>query len=135
MDNVISAARSLGKMMQMDERYVRYNSAKEASDNDTELQEMIADFERTRSELSREIQSEDKDSHTIETLDKELKALYAQIMGRESMVEFSESKKDIDQLVSFVSQIITASTNGQDPETVEFQEACGGSCSSCSGCS
>ncbi|HAN44494.1 MAG TPA: YlbF family regulator, partial [Ruminococcaceae bacterium] len=33
-----------------------------------------------------------------------------------------------------VNQIIVGSVNGQDPDSIEEQSSCGGSCSSCSGC-
>ena len=46
--DAIKAARELGKAIQADERYVRYNEAMKANDADMELQELIGEFNLAR---------------------------------------------------------------------------------------
>ena len=41
--NVIETARTLGKALQEDERYIKYDAATKASDTDTQLQNKIGD--------------------------------------------------------------------------------------------
>ena len=44
--DAIKAARELGKAIQADERYVRYNEAMKANDADMELQELIGELKQ-----------------------------------------------------------------------------------------
>ncbi|MEF9853268.1 MAG: YlbF family regulator [Hydrogenoanaerobacterium sp.] len=132
--DVITLARELGAAIQNDERYVHFNDVKTAADNDKELQDMIGNFNLKRLALSNAVSDEAPDQTKLEELDRELKALYDTVMGNTSMIAFNESKKDVDEMMGFVNQILTASINGDDPMTVEQADACSGSCDSCGGC-
>lgn len=133
--DVITMTRELGKTLQADERMIRVQAASDANDADKELGEQIEKFNQMRAEINQEVMKPDKDQAKIEKLDAEFKALYAAIMARPTMAEFSDAKADADKLLGFIMQIINASANGIDPYTVEEQEeGCGGSCSSCKGC-
>lgn len=134
MDQVINAARSLGKIIQADRRYTRYMAAQALNEADTELQSMIGEFQQVRQELNAEVSKADKDQHAIRELDVRMKKLYADIFANENMLEMTEARNDMDELLSFINQIVTGSSNGQDPETIEYSASCGGSCSSCAGC-
>ena len=50
------------------------------------------------------------------------------------MIAFNEAKQEIDNLMNFVNQILVMSVNGEDPDTIEQQSGCTGSCSTCPGC-
>lgn len=133
--DVITMTRELGKLLQTDERMIRVQAASDANDADKELGEQIEKFNQMRAEINHEVMKPDKDQAKIEKLDAEFKALYATIMERPTMVEFSEAKADADKLLGYIMQIINASANGIDPYTVEEQEeGCSGSCGSCKGC-
>ena len=134
MDAVINAARSLGKIIQADERYVRYMAAQEANEKDQALQLMIENFHGIRLELSQESGKAEKDQERISRLDTQLKKLYADIFANENMLEITEARQDMEGLLGFVNQIITGSGSGMDPETIEYSSSCGGSCASCAGC-
>ena len=137
MDKVIEAARQLGKILQADERYIRYAAAQQQNDEDAALQAMIEAFTAKREELSDAMQ-EDGGQERANALNAEVRELYAQIFQNESMLRFNETREELGELMAFVNQIISGSQNGLDPDTVEYQAAgsgCGGgSCSSCSGC-
>ena len=68
--DAIKAARELGKAIQADERYVRYNEAMKANDADMELQELIGEFNLARQNValemskSKEEQNKEKSRHT-----------------------------------------------------------------------
>uniref|UniRef100_UPI0025A2E53B YlbF family regulator n=1 Tax=Klebsiella pneumoniae TaxID=573 RepID=UPI0025A2E53B len=63
--DVISMARELGKAIQQDDRYTAYNLAKQANDNDQELQKLIGDFNITRMNINKEMSSENRDDERI----------------------------------------------------------------------
>jgi len=134
--DAISMARELGKQIQADERYKAYHTARELNDKDEALQKLIADFNEKRMELSGEMAKPDKDTDKLQQLDGEIKTLYGNIMKNENMTAFNNAKEAMDELLSQVNFIITASANGEDPETcpTEMPHSCGGSCATCGGC-
>ena len=134
MDQVIMAARELGRALQADERYIRYNTAQQLNEDDAALQALIAEFSQKREELSEEAQKEDRDNARVSALNAEAQELYARIFQNEGMIAFAGAREELQTLIAFVNQIITGATNGLDPDTIEFQQECGGSCSSCKGC-
>lgn len=130
--DLIAMARSLGRALQQDERYLRLMAASEANDKNDVLQAEIERFNQMRVEIGTEVMKADKDQEKLARMDKEFKELYGQIMSSAGMVEYSQAKGELDELVSFVTQIITASASGQDPDTVD-PASCGGDCASCGG--
>ncbi len=132
--DIIEMTRELGKALQNDDRYIAYDLAKRANDNDEELQKQIASFEEMRSQLNTEIIKEDKDTDRIKELDQGIKDVYQKIMSNRNMMVFSAAQKALEALVNNMNQIITLCANGEDPETCEPSTGCTGSCSTCGGC-
>ena len=132
--DIIEMTRELGKALQNDDRYIAYDLAKRANDNDEELQKHIASFEEMRSQLNTEIIKEDKDTDRIKELDQGIKDVYQKIMSNRNMMVFSAAQKALEALVNNMNQIITLCANGEDPETCEPSTGCTGSCSTCGGC-
>lgn len=134
--NVIDKARELGKMIQQDERYAAYIKAKKANDNDSELQQMINEFQMKRIELNSEMAKDDRSAERLTALDDEIKSLYNTIMSNSNMTAYNAAKNEMDDLLTQINVIITYSANGEDPETCPTHEpgSCGGSCGTCGGC-
>ncbi len=132
--DVIKMTRELGKAIQQDDRYTAYMLAKQANDNDKELQELIETFNVKRTELTKAMSSENKDTDLIKNLDTEIKDLYAKIMSNKNMVVFSGAQSALEALINDVNQIISMCANGEDPDTCEVSHGCSGSCSTCGGC-
>lgn len=133
--DIIKSTRELGKLLQQDERYINYHSAREKNDNDETLQRLIGDFNLKRLDLNTEMSKVDRNSERLTALDNEIKELHAQIMSNENMVAFNNAKNAMDEMLSQINNIITMSANGEDPETCPANPAnCSGGCSSCSGC-
>ncbi len=132
--DIIALARELGKEIQKDDRYLRLVAARTANDADQDLQELIEKFNLKRVELSSAINSDTRDVDKLTQLDKELKDLYQAVMDNEHMVEFNAAKVELDDVVSFVNQIIMGSVSGENPDLIEKQVSCGGNCASCGGC-
>ena len=76
MMNVIELTRQLGKAIQEDERYKKYEEAAKFNDTDTEIQNSIGRFNQLRSELGAEMRKPDKDADRLTSLDSEIKELY-----------------------------------------------------------
>ena len=156
--DAIKAARELGKAIQADERYIRYNEARIANDNDEELQNLIGEFNLVRQkvalEMSKSAEEQNKEKldennkemqrlYTLvmqnkEKLDennKEMQRLYTLVMQNEHMADFTMAKTDMDKLLNEVNGIIALCCDGEDPDTCEVSMGgCTGSCSTCGGC-
>lgn len=134
--DIIKMARELGKEIQKDPRYTAYQTAQATADADAELQDLIGKFNLKKIDLQNEIQNPDKTQESLRAIDAVLKDLYAKIMENDNMVAYNVAKREMDNMLSFVQEIITAAANGEDPDTVEEStSSCTGSCSTCGGCS
>ncbi len=132
---IIQMTRELGKALQADDRYIAYNLAKQANDEDEQLQNLIGAFNLKRMELNMEMGKEDKSDEKIAELNDVIRSLYKQIMENPKMMVFNAAKEGMDSLMNQINHIITMAANGEDPETCGTGEiSCGGNCSSCSGC-
>ncbi len=133
---VIEMARELGKALQEDERYKKYQEAKIKNDKDVELQNMIGDFNVKRMQLNQEMQKKEKDADAMKRLDAELKEVYNKIMANPNMAEFTAAQEKVEKLINSVNFIISMAANGEDPMTCPEEQpaSCGGSCSTCGGC-
>ena len=126
--DVIAMARQLGKALQQNEGYLRLMVAQQQNDADETLQALIGKF-------NTELNKTDKDQARVTALNEEVRAVYGQIMDNENMAAYNKAKTEFDDTVDFVMQILRGSINGEDPDLIEKQSGCSGSCSSCSGCS
>lgn len=135
MDKLERMARDLGKALQEDERYIKYNVAKDNADNDETLQQLIQEFNLARVQLNTEMSKDDKDGDKLQELDQKIKDIYSQILANENMTAFNEAQDTMNAVMSAINMIITASANGSDPETCSTTQSCSGSCSTCGGCS
>ena len=133
--DVIAMARQLGKALQQDEGYLRPMVAQQQNDADETLQALIGKFNLARINLNTELNKTDKDQARVTALNEEVRAVYGQIMDNENMAAYNKAKTEFDDTVDFVMQILRGSINGEDPDLIEKQSGCSGSCSSCSGCS
>ncbi len=123
--------------LQKEQMYLSFIQKRDANDNDETLQELIGEFNLVRIDLNSELtKSGDKDQDKITELNKKVSDIYAQIMANESMLNYNEAKKEMEQTVNYVNAIVNTAVNGGDPNSVTGapDEGCAGSCSSCSGC-
>ncbi len=133
--DIITMARKMGKEIQKDDRYLNWQIARQNSDSDEELQNLIGEFNLKRMAINNEVSKEDRNEENVKKLNDELRHVYAQIMQNPNMTAYNEAKNQIDALLQRISAIITQSAEGEDPETADYEEhSCGGECSSCGGC-
>lgn len=134
MADVIKLAREIGKEIQLSDEFLKLEIARQNSDSDTVLQELIDKFNIVRVEISDLVSAIDKDEEAIKSKNAELKLLYDDIMQNKNMITYNLAKKDMDLLLARVTAIITQSADGANPETADYSPSCNGSCSTCGGC-
>lgn len=136
MMTVDEAVRALGKSIQSDFRYKKYENAKKANDENLELQQQIGDFQLQRMNYQHEAQKEEPDTDKLASMEKELDEKYNAILETEGMKEFQTAKLELDAMMQEVDSIITLCLNGEDPETCHPSlGGCSGNCASCgAGC-
>lgn len=132
--DIIKMTRELGKAIQQDDKVIAYNLARQHNDSDEKLQELIGKFNLKRLELNNVLGKADRDTDRIAQLDKEIKETYAEVMNNPNMIAYNTTKQEVDRMMNFVTQILTGSVNGEDPDSIEEQTGCSGSCEGCSGC-
>ena len=133
MDQIIEMAKELGYAIQQDERFIRTQMAQAAADEDSELQDMIGEFNLKRMAINSETTKEDKDADKLAQLDKELREIYGRLMNNEHMAAYNDAKTELDKLINQIATIVTMASQGEDPETASAG-GCGGNCAGCSGC-
>lgn len=132
--DVIEVARDLGRAIQQDDRFIQMMQAQDKNDKDAQLQELIVAFNTLRSQLNEEVQKKEKDADTIQEMDAKLKELYQDIFDNENMKEFSKAREEFKEMMDFINHIISGSANGENPNTIDREEDCGGNCGGCAGC-
>ncbi len=134
--DVIALTRELGKKIQQEEVYIKYQIAKQNADNDEQLQKIINEFSNKRTELSEETEKpeEQRDNEKIQRVSRELRRCYGEIMSNQSMMSYNDAKDAYDVVMNRISAIIQKSFEGEDPETADYSPSCTGSCASCGGC-
>ena len=133
--DIIELTRELGKKLQKEDIYLKFQLAKQAADEDTELQKMINEFGLKREEISEETSKNEneQDSERIQKLNREMRKVYAKIMTNERMINYNDTKDEFDVLMKRITTIIQESSEGGDPETADYVP-CTGNCASCGGC-
>ncbi len=135
---VIELTRKLGAAIQADERYKEFEAAKNANENDAQLNEMIGKINLLQMNYQNEAaKGEDADEAKMEEFSKEFEELYREIMLNGNMVKFEAAKTAIDDMMNEIMGILALCIDGQDPETCkpeEHEHHCDGSCDSCGGC-
>lgn len=133
--DVIELARELGKAIQQDERFLAMQIARQNSDNDDELQQLIGEFNLKRMAINNEAAKENRDEAKLQQLNSELRETYAKVMQNKNMNAYNEAKGLMDNMLKRINAIISISAEGGDPEIADLTEdTCSGSCSSCAGC-
>ena len=123
---VTELATELGKAIQEDGRFIRYNQLKAAHDDDVQLQETIRSFTEVRNSLIEEKQAEKPDEAKCTALNETMRKFYEEIMENESMKQFNDAKADMDGMMSEINGILTYYITGEEP--------CTHDCSTCGGC-
>ena len=134
--DIIEAARQLGAAIQADERFKKLVETRRVNDADTELQELIGQFNVARMSIDNELSKEEgeRDEEKIKEFNVTLRQIYGKIMCNDSMMAFNAAKNEFEAVMNKVNGIIELCTQGEDPATCQPAEGCAGSCATCGGC-
>lgn len=134
--DVIEITRQLGKAIQADERYTKFVEAKEASETDPTVKDMMDKINSLREDYQKESESETPNEENLQKLDGEFQRVYTSLMVNENMSKYEDRRKELDEMMNYLMQILYLSVNGENPETCEPKPEvnCEGSCSTCGGC-
>ena len=111
--DMIAMARELGKTIQQDERYLALQIARQNSDNDEALQDMIGEFNLKRMAINNEAGKENRDESKLQELNAELRHVYAEIMKNPNMTAYNQAKEAFDAVLKRVNAIIALSAEGE----------------------
>lgn len=136
MEKMIELAKSLGKELQQDERYLAFRKASEENDADDPLQNLIGQFNLKRLDIGNEQDKPEPDSERINALNAEMKKIYSEIMSNQHMRDYQAARGEFEQLLDSINRIIAMSAAGQNPDDYDpmAEHSCTGNCSSCGGC-
>lgn len=137
MAKVEELVRQLGAAIQEDERYLAFAAARQANDEDVELNGLIGKLNLLQLSYQNESGKETPDDDKLEKWDAEFRELYGQIMLNENMRAYEDKKQDVDDMMNYLIQILSLCVNGEDPATCQPKPetgGCTGSCSTCGGC-
>ena len=131
----IRKARERGRASQKEESYTKLHEVQAQADADAVLQDLIGQFNLKRLTINQEASKKDRDQDKLNTLNKEMREVYSQIMSNENMIAYNEAKEAFDKVSNRVLAIVQQSIDGTDPEVADYTESCSGSCRTCGGCS
>lgn len=135
-NDIIKQTMDLGLALQQTNTFRVLDNARKLNDADEELQKDISEFNLARIDLNNELsKGADKSEDRVNDLNDKITDLYRSIMDSESMVVYNQAKNQMDGLMQYLTEILSAAVNGEDPTKVErSSEGCTGHCGSCGGC-
>ena len=132
MEQVIKITRELGKALQQNEKYLNYVEARKANEADEELNALIGKINLIQASYQAEASREDASESKMKAYDEEFRQVYAQIMSNKSMQNFEACRKEVDDMMNYLTDILALCINGEDPDTCEPQpQGCTGACETC----
>lgn len=122
---IIEKAHELGEMIKQSKEMEALSAAEKAQQEDSDAQQLIADFNIKRLNLAREIQS---GKITEEEAIKKNNDAFSEMVGKSQVIsDYVEAKKQFDNLVNSVNNVINVYIMGE-------QQGCTHDCSTCGGC-
>lgn len=135
-DRIIEMTRALARAMQMDERYIAFAKARDASDADEALQAAIGQYNVARINLNEEISKTEQNGEKVAKYNDEMRRAYDEVMASEHMQAYDAAQAEISDMMAYINAIISTAMQGGDPDEVTAPSACGpNGCDGCSGCS
>ena len=123
---IFEKTRELGELIQASEELKAVKEADEAQKNDEDAQTLMKEFNLKRMNLARDMQN-GKISRE-EAIEKN-NAEFEKICERsETIRNYIEAKKNFDNIVNQVNQILNFYITGQDPNCKHDCSTCGGGC-------
>ena len=123
---IFELAKLLGEAIKKDNRFVEFEEAKKAYENDVELQNALKEYDVQQQALQSEMIKEDKDGFTIDAINERINALYDEIVSNASFLRLNQLQVEINEFMNEVNNTITCAITGEDPKT-----SCTHNCATC----
>lgn len=127
-------ARQLGAAIQEDARYKVFMAARDKNEADEELNELMRQIQLVHMSYNHEASKGDEaDNEKLQAYEKEFNEVYSKVMANKNMQNFEAARNDLDELMKYLTGIISMCACGEDPETCNPNagHSCSGNCSSC----
>ncbi len=136
--DIIKLTRQLGAAIQQDERYLAFEKARKANEEDAALNELMGELQMVQMNYQMEAGKEEPDHEKMAAFEAKFNELYEKFMTNPNMQAYDEARGQVDAMMNYIMQILSLCVNGADPETCEPETQehhdCDGSCSTCGGC-
>ena len=129
--DIINSAKELGMQIQNSDEFLSLKNSKEKMDSDESLNNLKQKFNSLKDEINKEMCIENSDRDKIKKMSDDLRSLYEQINDHASVAEYELSKKNMDDLVNKVIEIINEYAYGKFSNSTF---SCFGDCLNCEGC-
>jgi cell fate (sporulation/competence/biofilm development) regulator YlbF (YheA/YmcA/DUF963 family) len=123
---VMEIAATLGKAIKEHEVYKKFLEAKEAYDNNEELNRKIMEYGVQQQVLANEAGKEEQDTAVMEQIQNRLDVLYKEICEDKTFLAVNEAQDAVNELMNAVNETISYNITGE--------QACTHDCSTCGGC-
>jgi len=125
---IFELATELGRTLKEDQRLTRLAAAKEAYENDAEVNRLTAEYEAQQKAMQQEIARPARDDAVIGRIQTRIDELYDAIVGAPAYRELEAAQKEVNELMNMVNTTIMFQITGEAPQN------CTHDCSTCGGC-
>ena len=123
--DIFEKTRELGEMIVQSEEMKIYKEAEKAQAEDEECQSIMREYNMTRMNLARDMQSGKLSRE--EAISKNTKVFEDVLEKSPKIKAFIDAKKNLDTMTNKINSILTYYITGEEP-------GCTHDCSSCAGC-
>lgn len=125
---IFELAAALGQKLKEDERLIALENAKNAYEQNKELQTYLVEYDVQQKAMQKAVTLEDRDMDLIQSIQRRIDELYDLIVNNEAFVELNRAQAVVNELMNSVNQTIMTQITGEEPS------GCTHNCSTCSGC-
>ncbi len=124
MNEIMEKARELGELIQNSEEMKNAKNMEILQDNDDNAQELLKAYNLQRMNLARDMQN---NKITREEAVKKNNEAFEEMLSQSDVIsKYIDAKKEFDNLVNQVNQVLNFYITGQDPNCTHDCGTCGG---------
>jgi Protein of unknown function (DUF964). len=126
---IMELATALGQLIKEDERMKNLAVAKEAYENDKEIQHALLEYRVQQTALTEEYKKSETDQTLIDAIEARISLLYDSITESDIFNAFNDAQEQVNALMVSVNDEITFQITGERPSECSHDcSSCGGSC-------
>ncbi|MBE5801226.1 MAG: YlbF family regulator [Clostridiales bacterium] len=130
MEKVLNQAEMLGEAILESEEYIAMRLSEQAAMRDEAATQLIASYTEKRTKVENLLADANMDPGELARAGAELQKIEEEIDANEALNKMRQTRDTFNEMMKNVNAIIKFVVTGEKEE----EEACTGSCSTCSGC-